>query len=104
MSIEIHKETILGPAWEEAEFDKLIISYEPETRWYSSWEQTWNTDPEAAVLLYTKCCTNNHEHISLNKEQATVLRDWLTKFIDGEFHKVVNHGEVSFTRSLTLEK
>lgn len=72
---DIHKQDLIE--------NKLSISYEAEDRY----ESAYGTDiePEKAVLLVTRCCTINHDHIDLNKDQAVLLRDWLDSFIKGEF-------------------
>ena len=66
----------------------LSISYEAEGKF--TWEDEDGdtnevVEPEMAVLLHTRCCEANHEHIELDKTQAVLLRDWLTSFINGEF-------------------
>jgi hypothetical protein len=62
--------------------DGLDVSFEqgafiPDKvgRWY----------PETAVLLVTRCCEINHDHINLNKEQAMALAEWLVAFANGEY-------------------
>ena len=68
---------------------KIRVSYEPTTHWYDSFGQGWITDQDKMVILITRCCAINHDHYDLNKEEATILRDWLTRFIDGEFTQEV---------------
>ncbi len=67
--------------------DKLDVSYEPETHWYSGEgsRKGMSHAPAEAVLLVTRCCEVNHDHINLNKEQAMVLAEWLVAFANGEY-------------------
>jgi hypothetical protein len=64
---DIHKTDILE--------DRLSISYEEGDMNY----------PAAAVLLYTRCCTSNHDHIALTKMDAVKLAHWLNQFITGVY-------------------
>ena len=57
--------------------DKLAVAYEPEVNQFY--------EPASAVLLVTRCCPINHEHIELNKEQARLLGQWLTEFANGVY-------------------
>ncbi len=63
--------------------DKLDVSYEEPEVWYD--EGVKNVIPSEAVLLLTRCCPLNHEHINLNKGQAKVLAEWLVAFANGEY-------------------
>jgi hypothetical protein len=67
--------------------DKLTISYEEADTWISNDPDNGGVEefPEAAVLLITRCCKINHEHINLDKEQAMKLAEWLVAFANGEY-------------------
>ena len=41
--------------------------------------------PAMAVLLVTRCCPINHDHIELDKEEARLLGQWLTEFANGVY-------------------
>lgn len=59
----------------DEEIDKLSISID------ENHEEDFNSI--AAVLLYVPYTPDSeHSHIVLNKDQATVLRDWLNKFLE----------------------
>jgi hypothetical protein len=64
---------------------KLSVSYEEGAE--GMYDDGIDTEgfPEAAVLLITRCCEINHEHISLTKDQAMVLASWLVNFANGEY-------------------
>jgi hypothetical protein len=64
--------------------DTLDVSYEPQHEWVSDDGGT-EISPAEAVLLLTRCCARNHEHISLNHSQAAVLAQWLDDFVKGEY-------------------
>lgn len=67
--------------------DKLSLSYESESHWFDGEGSSkgMRHEPEAAVLLLTRCCPINHEHISLTKEQGEELYHWLDGLINGEY-------------------
>ncbi len=65
----------MGPQTTTILQDRLVISYEAADRDY----------PESAVLLYTRCCEINHDHIQLTKMDAVKLAHWLNCFIEGEY-------------------
>ena len=65
--------------------DTLDVSYEEADEWVSEDGKDKEYSPESAVLLVTRCCKINHDHISLSKEQAEVLHLWLEAFINGEY-------------------
>ena len=79
MSNDNHATTIIK--------DKLDVSYEAAEEWISNDPDNGGVEvfPETAVLLVTRCCQINHDHISLNKEQATTLMEWLASFVYGEY-------------------
>lgn len=64
--------------------DKLDVSYEASDEWHGADSDT-EIFPEAAVLLITRCCKINHDHISLDKQQAMALAEWLVAFANGEY-------------------
>ena len=65
--------------------DSLSISYEHSDEWVSEDGTESEVFPESAVLLITRCCQINHDHITLDKEQAQVLGQWLVAFANGEY-------------------
>jgi hypothetical protein len=66
--------------------DKLSISYEEEDAWVSDVEPyTEEIAPAEAVLLVTRCCKVNHDHIALTHAQAAVLAQWLDDFVKGAY-------------------
>ena len=67
--------------------DKLDVSYEAADEWVSEDGKDKEIYPESAVLLVTRCCKINHDHISLNKEQAKTLMEWLASFVYGEYNE-----------------
>ena len=64
--------------------DKLDVSYEPACT-YEDDGLPAESYPETAVLLVTRCCKINHDHISLDKTQAMALAEWLVAFANGEY-------------------
>jgi hypothetical protein len=64
---------------------KLAISYEEEDAWVSEDGKEEETTPPVAVLLVTRCCPINHDHITMSKMEAVKLAHWLHRFITGEF-------------------
>ena len=50
-----------------------------------SYEAPHFVTPAMAVLLLTRCCPLNHEHIELDKEEARLLGQWLTEFANGVY-------------------
>jgi len=67
--------------------DTLSISYEPEEDWKSETGEDNQIIPPLAVLLITRCCPTNHDHMYLRKEQAKALAEWLTAFVDGKYEE-----------------
>lgn len=67
--------------------DKLDVSYEAADEWVSEDGKDKELYPESAVLLVTRCCQINHDHISLTPSQANVLARWLTAFVNGEYNE-----------------
>lgn len=65
--------------------DSLDVSYEPSETWEGDDEHEKEIFPERAVLLVTRCCKINHDHITLDKEQAMALAEWLVAFANGEY-------------------
>ena len=65
--MNIHKRSIIK--------DKLAVSY----------EAAHFVTPAMAVLLVTRCCPINHDHIELDKEEARLLGQWLTEFANGVY-------------------
>ena len=65
---------------------KLDVSYEAADVWVDEHDAA-NSEiyPEAVVLLLTRCCKINHEHISLTRSEATVLAQWLNEFLLGDY-------------------
>ena len=65
--------------------DKLDVSYEAADEWRSDDGTEVEVFPAEAVLLLTRCCEINHEHISLTHSQAAVLALWLDDFVKGAY-------------------
>jgi hypothetical protein len=65
--------------------DKLDVSYEGPENWVSNDGRFGGYEPATAVLLLTRCCPNNHEHINLTHAQAAVLAQWLDDFVKGDY-------------------
>ncbi len=65
--------------------EKLTVSYEAVDYWESEDGTETEEIPAAAVLLVTRCCEINHDHIGLDKEQAMTLATWLVAFANGEY-------------------
>jgi hypothetical protein len=74
---DIHATTIIE--------DTLDVSYEGPDDWVSSDGNYGGYEPATAVLLVTRCCKINHDHINLNKSQANKLELWLHAFVNGEY-------------------
>jgi hypothetical protein len=68
---------MMGPHTTTILEDRLFISYEAENKEFD--------EPESAVLLYSRCCEMNHDHIQLTKMDAVKLAHWLHCFIEGEY-------------------
>ncbi len=66
---------------------KLDVSYEAADRWEAVGGSESEEFPATAVLLLTRCCENNHEHIELTHKQASVLADWLDAFVAGNYYE-----------------
>lgn len=57
-------------------FDHLDISWD-------YWDNEHDLSQRKCMLLYIPDTTaENHNHIELDREQATVLRDWLTNYLE----------------------
>ncbi len=69
--MKIYKEDIIE--------GRLSVSYEEAS------EEAGVDYPAAAVLLLTRCCEANHEHISLTHAQGAVLAQWLDEFVNGDY-------------------
>jgi len=65
--------------------DKLDVSHEASDMWVSDDGTHAEHYPAQAVLLLTRCCKINHEHISLTHSEAEVLGLWLLAFAKGEY-------------------
>ena len=63
----------------------LDVSYEPAGFWVSDDGKEREEFPAFAVILTTKCCKLNHQHISIEKEQAVALAEWLITYANGEY-------------------
>jgi hypothetical protein len=64
---------------------KLDVSYEASDLWVLNDGTKHEHFPAQAVLLLTRCCENNHEHIALTHSQAAVLAQWLDDFVKGDY-------------------
>lgn len=71
------KPEIIIPRTNKWAYNTLEISEEPEEN--------------EAVLLITRCCPRNHEHIALTREQAGRLGRWLLRFSRKEMDVEVPH-------------
>lgn len=61
-------------------YDNLIISID-------------EIDEPVAMMLYTpNIDEEDHFHIAINKEQAVILRDWLSEFIKDDVLKRLENG------------